>query len=148
MTDIAVRVEVERADATRLVIKNDRTTPLTLVSLREPALQSRTTFAPSSAYVVDVPLATTWQLAALTFDVAARDAASETAAQAAVFDLGVALAPLSVLVHVFYEGGLERIWRCHGGGVAPADERSYADLRDHDPVWTASAGCHPIPVNL
>jgi hypothetical protein len=147
--DIAIRVEVERpAPAERIVIKNDRTTPLTLVSLREPALQQRVTFAPQSSYVSDKPLATVWQTAALEFDLAARDAATEAAAQAAVLELSVALAPLSVLVHVFYEGGHERIWQCHGGGVTPAVDRDYVNLRDRDPVWSASAGCHPIPVNL
>jgi hypothetical protein len=145
--DIAIRVEVERpAPADRIVIKNDRTTALTLVSLREPSLQQRVTFAPQSSFVVDKPLATVWQTSVLGFDVAARDAASETAAQAAVLELSAALAPLAVLVHVFYEDGLERVWQCHGGGVAPAVDRDYVNLRDHDPVWSASLPCHPIPV--
>jgi hypothetical protein len=145
---VAVRIEIERpTPVERLVIRNDRTTTLTLVGLREPSRLARTTFAPSSRYVIDKPLATVRQRSALGFDVAARGAASEAAAQAAIDELAAALLPVRVMVHVFYEGGLERIWQCSGGGVDATDERDYVNLRDHDPVWAATAPCHPIPVN-
>lgn len=144
---IAVRIEIERPEMARLIIKNDRSTPLTLVGLREPARRARVTYAPTSDWVHgEAPLSTTWQQSLLGFDVAARGAASEAVSQGLIDELATALLPLSVPIHVFYEGGLERVWTCHGGDVSPDVERDYVNLRDHDPVWAASAPCYPIPV--
>lgn len=144
--DIAIRVEIERSGADRLIIKNDRSTPLTLVGLREPARQARVT-AVSSAYVPgEFPLAVTLQQSMLGFDVAARDAATEAAAQESIDELSNAVLPLEVLIHVIYGDSFERTWLCHGGSVVPAGERDYVDLRDHDPVWATNVPCHPIPV--
>jgi hypothetical protein len=144
---IAVRIEIERPSTDRLVIKNDRTTPLTLTSLREPARQSRVGYAPTSDWQDgEAPLSVSWQQSLLGFDVAAREAATEALAQAYIDELAAAVHPLEVVTHVFYEGGLERIWRGHGGSVAPTVDRDYVNLRDHDPVWSASLPCHPIPV--
>lgn len=144
---IAVRIEIVRPDpAEPLIIKNDRTTPLTLISLQEPARQSRVGYAPSPAWRdSETPLSTTWQQALLGFSAAARDSASETVAQGLFDELADAVHPLVVPVTVFYEGGFSRTWACHGGSVVP-DERDYVNLRDHDPACAVSIPCHPIPV--
>lgn len=142
---IPLRIEIERASGGPLVIRNDRTTLLTLVSLREPARQSRIAYAPTSNYAHgEIPLAISLQQSILLFEVAARGAESESAARAALIELDNATFSLSVAVTVIWEDFTET-WACHAGSRSPASDRTYADLRDHDAVWAVSLPCHPVP---
>jgi hypothetical protein len=148
MTDIPIRIEVVRPSTTPLVFRNDRSTPLTLVAFREPARQTRVAYAPSSAYEDgEIPLAVSLQQSLLLFSVAARGAASEGAAKSALVELDNAVTGFAVAVHVVWEG-LTEVWTCHAGSRAPADSRTFSDLRDHDPVWDVSLPCHPVPTTL
>jgi hypothetical protein len=143
--DVPVRIEIERPPLSNYVMRNDRTTPLTLVSYRDPARQTRVEYAPSSAFEDgEIPLAVSLQQSLLVFSVAARVAESEWDAKSALFELDQVVRGLDVRVHVIWESHTE-IWACHAGGRAPAGERTYADLRDHDPVWDVSLPCHPVP---
>lgn len=142
---VPVRVEIYRPAGGPLVIRNDRTTPLTLVGLREPARQTRIAYAPASAWMPgEMPLAVTWQQSLLGLEVAARGAATESAAQAALAELDNAVLSLGVPVHVVWHDHTQ-VWTCHGGSRTPSTDRDYVNLRDHDPVWSVSLPCYPIP---
>lgn len=142
---VPIRVELYPAGGSTLVVRNDRTTPLTLVGLREPARQTRIRYAPSSDWVDgETPLSISRQQSALQFDVAARDAASESAAQAALAELDAAMFSISVAAHVVWHDHTQ-VWACHAGSRAPSATREYTDLRDHDAVWAVSLPCHPVP---
>lgn len=148
MSDIPIRIEIVRPSMTPLVFRNDRSTPLTLVGFREPDRQSRVTYAPSSRWEDgEIPLAVSLNQSLLRFSVAARGAASEAAAKNALIELDNAATGFAVAVHVVWEG-LTEVWTCHAGSRAPADDRTYSDLRDHDPVWDVSLPCHPVPTVL
>lgn len=142
---VPIRIEIQRTAGGPLVIRNDRTTALTLVSLREPARQPRVGYAPTSRYQDgEMPLDMSLQQSLLLFDVAARGAASESAAQAAYAELDAAMFSLNVPVHVVWEDHTQ-VWTCHAGSRTPAADRDYVSLRDHDAVWSVSLPCHPIP---
>jgi hypothetical protein len=142
---VPIRIEVHPAVGAPVVIRNDRTTPLTLVSFREPARQPRVEYAPTSHWQDgEMPLSLSLQQSLLGFDVAARGAASESAAQAAYAALDTATYSLAVPVHVVWHDHTQ-IWTCHAGSRTPATDRDYVNLRDHDAVWSVSLPCHPIP---
>ncbi len=147
MSDIPIRVEVHPLTGDPFIIRNDRSTALTLVGIREPARTTRVTYAPTSDFEDgDIPLAVTRGLSALQFAVAARDAESESAAQAALAALDDIVLALSVAVHVVWHDHTQ-VWDCHAGRRTPASDREFADLRDHDPVWSVELPCQPVPTN-
>lgn len=144
---VPFRITINRADMDlpALVLRNDRTTPLTLTRYREPSMVPRITSAPRSAWIPgDIPLAWTWQESQLLFGVAARDATSEAAARAAIADLTAAVARLSYQVTVTPVDANPETWVCRAGSVEPAADRDYADLAHHDPEWIVSMPCNPI----
>lgn len=148
MTDPAFQISIDRAglELAPLVLKNDRTTSLTLTWYREPAMQARIKYAPSSAHVHgDVALAWAWQQTILPFGVAARGAATEDAARAAVSELVAAITQMQYDVTVTpAAGATPEVWRCDPGSVTPEGDRTYVDLRDHDPGWSIAIPCYPV----
>jgi hypothetical protein len=146
---VPIRIEIERPPADPLAISNDRTTPLRLVGLSEPARQPRVWYAPTSRFEDgELPLAVSLQQATLRFEVAARGAASEAAAKAALVDLDNALTGFAVAVHVVWDTSFTEVWTCHAGSRTPVGERTHVDIRDHDPIWDISLPCQPVPTVL
>ncbi len=145
---VPISIEIPRSVGDPLIIRNDRTTPLTLVGFREPARQSRVRYAPTSDWADDeMPLSLSRQQSLLLFEVAARDAASESAAQVAYAELDAATFSLSVPVHVVWHDHTQ-VWTCHAGSRTPIADREYVDLRDHDAVWAVSLPCRSLPTTL
>lgn len=129
-----------------LVIKNDGTTPLTLVAYREPAIQTRVRNAPTADDTHgEQDLAWSYQDTLMLFSVAARDAPSEAFARAAIAELVAAISRLAYPVAVTPNDAPVETWRGKQPiTVSPGDARLYHDLRDHDPVWNVSCTCYPV----
>lgn len=120
-------------------------TPLKVTTYREPAMQARVKYAPSSEYEHgDVALAWSWQQTVLSFEVTTRGAATETAARAAVAELVAAVARLSYTVTVTPDDAAPETWACDPGTVAPRDDRSLVDLTHHSSVWVVTIPAHPV----
>jgi hypothetical protein len=145
--DVDGQISIDRSSLslTPLVIKSDRTTGLTLVSYREPAMQPRIKYAPTSDWQHgDLALGFTYQQVVLSFQVAARTAASEAVARSAIAELVAALGRLSYLVTVTLAGAPAETWTCDPGAVVAVDDRQYADLAHHDPAWQISIPAYPV----
>ena len=124
---------------------NDASTALKVVSYREPAMQARIRYAPTSDYEHgDIPLAWSWQQTLLSFEVTTRGATTEAAARAAVAELVAAVARLSYSVTVTVDGAAPETWACNPGTVAPRDDRNRVDVTHHSSVWVVTIPCHPV----
>lgn len=142
--DIPVQISIENTP-TAYVIESDRSTPLTLTAFTEPVMKPRIRYATDATDRHGaVALGWAWEQTFLTFSVAARDAASETSARAAIATLRALLARLRYTVTTQIDTSPAEAWLCDPGSLTPAGGRSYADLRHHDPEWTVQIPCYPV----
>jgi len=119
---------------------------LGITNYMEPARQARIAYAPDSAWVHgSQALAWAWQQTLLQFDVVTDLAASETASRNLLTDLRNAITQWKFNVTVTIGGAAGEVWACQPGSIAPAGGRTYADIENHDPIWSVSIPCYPIP---
>lgn len=146
MTSLTISIDRTALDLDPLVLSGvDDANPLGITDYREPAMQSRIAFAPSSDYEPgDIPLAATWQQTVLAFAVAPR-VSTEAEARALIAELVAAVSQgLTYLVTVTVDSAAPEVWTCNPGSVEPVGGRTFADLNKHDPEWAVSLPCHPI----
>lgn len=142
--DIPVEISIENTPLPYL-IRSDRSTALTLTAFTEPAAKPRIRYAPdASDRHGSVALSWAWEQTYLNFSVAARDAASESAARAALGTLTALLGRLRFTATTRVGTAPAETWRCDPGSLSASSGRSYADLRHHDPEWTVQIPCHPL----
>lgn len=145
---MSLLIEIDRASLSLadLVLSADNdVNELGVTNYVEPAMQARIRYAPSSDYVHgDVALAVAYQQSLLRFDVITDQAATETESRALLAVLKTALRQRQFNVTVTVDDADPEVWACVAGSIAPAEGRTFADLRDHDPEWTVTIPCHPF----
>lgn len=144
MTTLLITVDA----ATDIVMSGskDTVTALGITAYSEPAIQTRLNYAPSAGFTHgDSLLGWSYQQTSLVFSVAAINAASESAAKALIDALRAAVTQFSYNVTVNVNGAGNVVWACDPGTVTPAAERTYADLKNHNPEWVVTIPCYPIP---
>lgn len=148
--DIPVEIRVHRdgmpGDLEDFVIKTDRSSALTIVTYREPARVPKVIYSDiaGNQHGDGIPTEWAYQEASHNASLAARDAASETAARAALAELIASLGRLVYPVTVTIGDAAGETWDCRPGSVIPAGDREYADLRYHDPTWNVVIPCFPL----
>lgn len=122
------------------------TSVLGVIAYTEPALQARNQLAPpSNDQHGDLVLGWTWQQSVLNFTVAAFGSASEQETRDAVAELRDAITQaLEFEVRVTVGDSAVEVWTCNPGSVAPAGERTSANLRRFDDPWVVSLPCFPV----
>jgi hypothetical protein len=121
-------------------------TVLGVTGYREPAMQPRIQYAPSSLELHgDLALGWTWQQTILGFEVAAFSAASEQASRDAVAELLAAITQgLEFDVSVTVGDADPEVWTCNPGTLTPTGDRSSADLRRHTDPWSVTLPAYPV----
>lgn len=123
---------------------DDPTRVMSVADYMEPALQARINYAPTGDGHGDMPLGWSWQESLLNFSVFLENAASESAARAAVATVVAAVSRLSYTATVTVNGASPETWTCRPGSVVPAGDRTTSDLRTHANVWAVSIPVYPV----
>jgi hypothetical protein len=133
--------------ATPLVLSgSDDANPIGVTNYSDPAMQSRVRYAPTSEFVHgEQPLGWTLQQTILGFDIVTDLAGSEAASRSLIADVRAAITQFAFTVTVAVEDAPAEVWSCNPGSMSLTNPRSYYDLRDHNPVWSVTIPCYPIP---
>lgn len=138
------RTELSLAD---LVLSGaDDANPVGVTNYQEPARIARIRYAPSSDLIEgDVALSGTYHQTDLGFDVVTDLAASEAASRTLLAEVRAAIGQFSFTTTVVVDGAPSEAWACDMGSMSPEGPRSFADLENHDPVWSVAIPVHPTP---
>jgi hypothetical protein len=122
----------------------DDGTPLGIYRFRQPSLQRRNNYAPSSQYADgDEQISSSWQQALMEFDWA-QEGATEAQVQASYWEIAKALAQSSYTVTTQINGAPVLSWDADSGSMAASD-RTYEDLSESDQVYAVTIPVKPIP---
>lgn len=147
MVDPTLTISIDRTALSLppLVFVGSGEGSLGVVDYREPAMQPRVRFAPSSDFIHgDVPLSWSWQQTLLDWAFFT-DVESEAESRALLAEVRAAVTQgLSFMVSVSVSGAPAESWSCSPGPLVPESGRTYENLRDSDPVWSLSLPCYPI----
>lgn len=122
---------------------SDDSTPLGVTGYQEPAIEPRISYVPDSAWVDgSVAVAVSYAQTFLGFDVVTDQAVSESESRLLLAELRRALGQFRYGVTVTVGDAPPETWACDPGTVGPID-RSFVDLRDHNPVWPVTIPCRP-----
>lgn len=150
MTDPTLTISIDRTSLSLdplVMLGHGTDAGLGVSRFTEPGSVSVVTYAPESAYVGPVALATKMGDATLAFDVFPYAAPTEAVARTWIRELAVAIQRLRYPVTVTIGDADPEVWTCKPGSVVPISSRDLVNLRHRDPVWSASLPCHPIPAN-
>lgn len=92
----------------------------------------------------EVPLAWSFQQGLIRWSAFA-DSSTEVASKTLQAELVEAVTQWPSYEVTVNEDGAQSVWTCHPGSVEP-EARTRANLVDHNPVWTISLPCYPVPV--
>lgn len=146
MSTLVITIGRESLGKAPLVLSGSEDgTPLGVTDYTEPAMNSRVTYAPDSAYVHgSMPLAVTLQDTIVGFAVCTTDAVTESESRALIAEVREAVGQFSFPTTVQVNDAPAETWRCHAGSVVPVSSRTTVDLENHDPEWSVTIPAHPI----
>lgn len=117
---------------------------LSVSGYREPGLQARISYAPTGEGHGDIPLAWSYQQTLHGFNVFDELGTTEADAREKVAELAAAIGRLSYSITVTIDDADPETWTCDPGSIAPADDRSYTDLVNHNNIWAVQIPAYPI----
>lgn len=145
MSSLRISIHRESLSLTPLILTGhaDVDAVLSVSNYREPAMQPRINYAPTTDQHGDMPLGWSYQEALLSFTVFPVST-TETDARAKIATLVAAVSRLTYSVHITVNDAADEQWTCRPGTVVPIDDRTFTDMKTFDAEWAVTIPAYPI----
>lgn len=139
-------ITISRDGADLVLSGSDDANEIGVTNFAEPAQVARIEYAPGSRlFAGDQALSATLAHTLLTFTLVTDKASTETESQSLLDDVRAAVGQFSYTVTVEINDAPAKTWQCDTGSVAPLGARTLLDLEHHNPEWSVSIPCNPVP---
>lgn len=147
MVDPTLTISIDRTvlSLSPLVFVGQGDGELGIEDYREPAIQPRVSYAPSSEWQHgEIAMGWSYQQSILEWSFFT-DVDTESESRALIAAVRAAVTQgINFEVTVSVSDADDEVWVCNPGSVSPTESRTYLNMRTPDPVWNVSLPCYPV----